>query len=209
MKNLIFSILFIALSTGIANGQMMHMHHDSGMMKYGISGGLNIASNNCVLEADDVGSADYVYGFVGNIFIDHKIIPKLDSRFGVGVVMGGSDTNMPVNGVSTTYETRTVYLDFPILAKYSIFGFGHHSVYALGGINFGYLLSAKTNDEDMMDNMKKFDLGLLGGVGISMPVASHTFFIEAKYNYGLANTSDIEGEELKNRGIRLTAGITL
>ncbi len=42
-----------------------------------------------------------------------------------------------------------------------------------------------------------------------MPVASHTIFMEVKYNFGLANTSDLEGEELKNRGIRLTAGVTL
>ena len=159
MKNLVFSVLVIALSAGIANGQMMHMHHDSGMMKYGISGGLNIASNNCVLKTGDVGSADFAYGFVGNIFVEHQIIPKLKANFGVGVVMGGSDTNMPVDGVSTTYETRTVHLDFPIFAKYSIFGFGHHSLYVLGGINFGYLLSAKTNDAEMMDNMKKFDMG--------------------------------------------------
>ncbi len=208
MKNLIFSLLFIALSAGIANGQMMHMYHDTGMMEYGISGGLNIASNNCVLETGDEGSADFAYGFVGNIFVEHPIMINLKARFGVGVVMGGSDTEMPIEGVSTTYETRTVYLDFPLLAKYSIFGFGHHSVYALGGVNFGYLLSAKTNDVDMMDNLKKFDMGLLGGVGISMPVASHTIFMEAKYNFGLVNTSDLEGEELKNRGIWLTAGFT-
>ena len=136
-------------------------------------------------------------------------MPKLKIRFGVGVVMGGSDTKMPIDGVSTTFELRTVHLDFPLFAKYSIFGFGHHSFYALAGINFGYLLSAKTNDVNMMDNMKKFDMGLLGGVGISMQVASHTIFMEAKYNFGLANTSDLKGEELKNRGIRLTAGVTL
>lgn len=209
MKNLLSRVFLIALSTGIVNGQMMDMHHDSRMMEYGIFGGLNIASNNCVLETGDEGSANFAYGFVGNIFVEHQIIPILKARFGVGVVMGGSDTEIPIVGVSTTFKTRTVHLDFPILAKYNIFSFGHHSVYAMGGINFGYLLSAKINDVDMMDNMKKFDMGLLGGVGISMPVTSHTIFMEAKYNFGLANTSNLEGEELKNRGIRLTAGITL
>ena len=122
--------------------------------------------------------------------------------------MGGSDTEMPIDGVSTIYETRTVYLDLPLLAKYNIFGFGHHSFYALGGVNFGYLLSAKINDVDMIENLKKFDLGLLGGVGIAMSVSSHTIFMEAKYNFGLVNTSGLEGEELKNRGIWLTAGFT-
>jgi hypothetical protein len=209
MKKLVFIVLISALSAGIANGQMMHNDHDSGMMEYGISGGLNIASNNCVWETGDQGSANFAYGFVGNIFVEHSIILNLKARFGVGVVMGGSDTEIPLDGVSTTFETRTIHLDFPVLAKYNVFGFGHHSVYVLGGINFGYLLSAKTNDVDMMDNMRKFDIGLLGGVGISIPVASHTIFLETKYNYGLANTSDLEGEELKNRGIRLTAGITL
>jgi hypothetical protein len=209
MKKLVFSLLVIILSVSISNGQMMDMHNDSGMMEYNISGGLNIASNNCVLEAGDQGSANFAYGFVGNIFVEHSIILNLKARFGVGVVMGGSDTEIPIDEVSTTFETRTVHLDFPILVKYSIFGFGHHSVYALGGINFGYLLSAKTNDVDMMDEMKKFDMGLLGGVGISMPVSSHTVFMEAKYNFGLVNTSDLDGEELKNRGIRLTAGFTL
>ncbi len=208
MKNLVFSVLVIALSASITSGQMKQEHHDSGMMEYGISGGLNIASNNCVLETGNQGSANFAYGFVGNIFVEHSIILNLKARFGIGVVMGGSDTEMPIDGVSTTYETRTVYLDFPLLAKYSIFGFGHHSFYALGGVNFGYLLSAKTNDVDMMDNLKKFDMGLLGGVGISMPVSSHTIFMEAKYNFGLVNTSDLEGEELKNRGIWLTAGFT-
>jgi hypothetical protein len=209
MKKLLFSFFIITFSATVAMGQITHMNHNSGMMKYGISGGLNIASNNCVLETGEEGSADFAYGFVGNIFVEHPMLTKLNVRFGIGVVMGGSDTEMSIDGDPTTFETRTVHLDFPILAKYSVFGFGHHSVYALGGMNFGYLLSAKTNDVDMMDNMKKFDMGLLGGMGISMPVASHTIFIEAKYNFGLANTSNLEGEELKNRGIRLTAGITL
>lgn len=36
MKNLVFSVLVIVFSVCISNGQMMHMHHDSGMMEYGI-----------------------------------------------------------------------------------------------------------------------------------------------------------------------------
>jgi hypothetical protein len=209
MKKILFKVLIITFSATVTNGQITYMDHDSGMMKYGISGGLNIASNNCVLNSDEGGSADFAYGIVGNLFVEHLIVPKLEARMGIGFVMGGSDTEMPVDGVSTTFEMRTVHLDFPILLKYSIFSFGHHSVYGLGGINFGYLLSAKINVVDVMENMKRFDMGLLGGIGISMPVASHTIFMEGTYNFGIANTSDLEGEDLKNRGIRLTAGITL
>ena len=60
-----------------------------------------------------------------------------------------------------------------------------------------------------MANMRDYDVGLLGRLGMAMPVATWSFFMEAKYDYGLANTSELEGEVLKNRGIRLTAGITL
>lgn len=210
MKGLFLVAAFTLLCAGVASGQMAdirsHQDHHAGRMEYGIAGGLNIASNECALRTGTDTDGDFAYGFVGSLFVDHSVTERLAMRIGVGVVMGGSDAVMPIDGVSTKFETRTTHLDVPVLAKLGIADFGHHSIYAVAGSNFGYLLSAKTNDEDISDTVKSYDLGLIGGAGISMPVGNHRVFLEAKYNFGVLDTSDTEGESLKNRGIRITTG---
>ena len=135
MKKLMLNGLIFGLLTTFANGQMKHMNHEPGAMEFGISGDLNIASNNCVLESNSAGSAYFAYVFVGNIFVNHRIMPDFKIRFGVGVVNGGSDIEYPIHGVLTSFKTRSVYLDFPLLAKYGIATFDHHLLYAIGEAN--------------------------------------------------------------------------
>lgn len=112
-----------------------------------------------------------------------------------GVIeFGISDGVNIAKGVPTSFETRTIRLDVPMLAKYNAFNSGHHSVCALEGVTVSCMLSAKPNGV-VMNNPKKYATGALSGAGIPMPIPSHIILRETKYGYDLTNTSHREDED--------------
>ncbi len=126
---------------------------------------------------------------------------------------------------TTDYKWMLNYLTLPMMAKVS-FGSGAR-FFIEAGPYFGYLLSAKmkgtakfmnpTNpdqnhtddvDTDIYDSFKKFDFGLVGGIGVKVPAGSNMMvFGDARYNYGLAKLDSDGNAKMFNSAIGISVGV--
>ncbi len=61
------------------------------------------------------------------------------------------------------------------------------SPYVLGGGEFSYILTHKSDDTDIKANYKSFDYGLVFGAGYQMSMPGASLFFEGRYHLGLAN----------------------
>lgn len=107
-------------------------------------------------------------------------------------------------------------LSFPALIS---FKFKHNfPVYILGGGEFSFVLShdfvkeikGDVDELDLKEDTKSFDLGLVFGCGFELKVRRfQSFFIEARYNFGLVNVLNVseEYESMKTNAILLSLGI--
>ncbi len=200
---------------------------------------------------------NFYAGIIGGLnFADMEIVTKrsehkVDIRheYGIGGVFGlNLDRNISIQiepmylkkgGVAKLEEfdfgvnMRFSSLEVPILLKV---GFGDKiRSYIISGFSFGYILNAESQlsyeffnlKMDMTDIIKRFEFGLEWGGGISIPVGGNSFFLEARYNFGISNLvkngtidyklgdSEIislpfdEQDKFKNKGLKILAGFTI
>jgi hypothetical protein len=80
-------------------------------------------------------------------------------------------------------QFKTDYVSIPVMIKYNPAAiFNIHA-----GPQFGFLMSAKADDEDVKDGMKGLDLGIGVGAGVDLPMG---LGITARYVMGLSNISE-------------------
>ncbi len=82
-------------------------------------------------------------------------------------------------------EFKSSYLSVPVLFRYQPIEI--LNIHA--GPQFGFLMSAKVEDEDFKDYMKGLDMGLGFGAGVDLPMG---IGFTARYVLGLTNTWDVE-----------------
>jgi hypothetical protein len=110
-------------------------------------------------------------------------------------------------GFTGELKAKTSYIEVPVLFKFAL-GTSTTRPYVMAGPTLGLLLSAKIDDVDVKDDLKSIDFGLAFGGGVSIPAGNNSVFVEARYALGLSNVSDMQGVDLKNRGIQFVTGIT-
>ena len=99
------------------------------------------------------------------------------------------------------------YLNFALLGKYSIKGTDFFSLFA--GPQIGYLLKGKSKntssylgetnivDEDLKEFLKKYDLSMLFGAEIALPI-NYPIYLSVNYQLGLSNINDDGNNSMKN-----------
>jgi hypothetical protein len=169
MKKTLFTLAIIAFCA-------------SGALAQGISGGikagLNLANQKWemagISASPDALTSFHVGGYLNIGFSEtFSVQPELLYN-GVGSKM--DDEKATAN-----------YISIPIMLKYNpapIF-----NIHA--GPQVGFLLSAKSGDEDIKDQVKGLDLGLGFGAGVDLPAG---LGISARYVLGLSDVSDIDDD---------------
>ncbi len=127
------------------------------------------------------------------------------------------DSNNEIVGKETlTNVSNFQYITVPVqLAR----RFGNKIKYQIGlGVYGSYLLKQEsgaknlsyTDDviEDTTDMYKKFDVGISSAFSVYMPL-SNAFYFKAGIDdhFGLLNTSDVDGGEIKHNSIGLIVGL--
>ena len=90
------------------------------------------------------------------------------------------------------------YINIPILAQYYVIP----GLAIKAGVQPGFLVSAKYGDENIKDELKKFDLSI--PVGISYEYES--FVLDARYNIGLTKHNKYGDRSNRNSIISFTLG---
>ncbi len=146
----------------------------------------------------------------------------------------GGVTTVSEDGVSRENEFLFSYLEVPLLLSYT-FGAGPVRPYLTAGPSVGLFLDAAdavlrrpdgVYKADMDAVIKRFDVGLALGSGVSYPVGRVTLFVQGRYTLGLANINqggpvtirddvndfslefELDATETKTRGFQMMAGVT-
>lgn len=97
-------------------------------------------------------------------------------------------------------EIKLGYINLPILAQYNTSGFVIET-----GPQFGFLLSAKDQDDnDMKDATKGLDISWAIGAGY---VTQSGFGVNARFNLGLSNVADTDLDEFKIKNSVIQIGV--
>lgn len=172
-----------------------------GALAQGISGGLKAGVNFANQKYSGGGFSANADGLTGFHFGGYLNIGVSES-FGV-------QPELIYNAVGAKFgdaKFNTNYLSVPVMLKYNpVPIFNIHA-----GPQFGFLLSAKQEDEDVKEFMKGLDLGLGVGAGVDLPMG---LGITVRYVMGLSNISDeaddLEGVSVKNTAFQVSVSYKL
>ena len=161
----------------------------------GVRAGLNLTNQkfdagDFSVEGDMKAGIQLGLYLVGNLSDNVAIQPELVYS-GFGAKLDDDALNMS-------------YLSIPILLRYNF----NEMVNVHAGPQFGILMSAKAEDEDVKDSYKGADMGLAIGLGLDFG----PFNAGARYYQGLSNVaSDDLGDDVKatNSAIQLVVGYRL
>lgn len=181
---------------------------------FGIRAGVNIATQNYDTDGLDV-------SFDSKIGLDIAVLVELGitEQFAIQPELHYIQKGYKVDdffgfGEEATFTVN--YLDLPILGKLT---FGESVKFnALLGPSFGFALSGKTEvgdesedlDFDEDDGYQRFELGLVIGAGVSLPMGDvSSIFFDVRYILGVSNLyDDVDDEDIKatNRGLNIGIG---
>ncbi|WP_281232070.1 porin family protein [Flavobacterium gelatinilyticum] len=164
MKRIIFAAIAV-MAFGFTNAQET---------RFGVKGGLNIST----LGGDASGVSSLVGFHVGG-FAEIKIIEKLAIQPELVFSTQGAKEKF----FGEKYNTNLNYLNIPVVAKYYITK--EFSVEA--GPQIGFLVSAKSDGEDVKDLYKSIDAGFNIGAGYNF---TENLSVNLRYYLGLANVVD-------------------
>lgn len=178
-------------------------------LSFGVKGGINLA--NITVDPEQPGvSLDVATKFgVGGVLL-YPLSDVLDLQVEALFLLKGTKVKFAFGGEVFEGDLDYTYISVPVMGRYNI-GSGDISPYAIAGLEFGFLLSAKSKfgddpEEDEKETTKSIDLGFNIGVGASM----NNMFGEIRYSLGLADINDEPDDpdtSLKTTGIQLFVGM--
>jgi hypothetical protein len=204
LRTVALLVLMLALFSGSAVAQTSPTG--------GVKGGIGFASVS--MEGDlDILLPDSRTGVLVGGFVD---LPVRD-MFSV-VIEGlysqkGATGTFTEEGITADVTVKADYIEIPILAQFP-FSTTNVRPFVYGGVAPAFRTSAKvearfmgeTEEDDIADEVKSMDLGLVFGGGIRF---GH-FAIEARYNLGLLDINEESDQEgsIKSRQIAILASFS-
>ncbi len=188
------ALVAFLFATGTASGQ------DT---RFGVRGGANIAT---VQNESSLGAGGFTsrLGLVAGAFFSvplgwiHLQPEVLFTSKGAAIDMTGIDSKLVLD-----------YLEFPVLARWSL---GQRFYVAAGPAPAWRLkassrtkFSGATEDIDLADSVKGYDVGVVGAVGARFGA----FVVDGRYTHGLLDIDSDSSDEVtvRNRAITISAGI--
>ena len=204
MKRVLIAVSMIAFITGLSSVSMAKE------LTGGVKAGINITN----LSGDDIEDADSKMGIVGGGFITYKISDMfaiqpelLFSMKGCKFDEDGGDATLKLN-----------YLEIPVLAKFLIPMKENIKPNVYLGPSLGILMSAKydwegggeSGTEDVKDDLKSVDFGLVFGGGVDFPIGEGIMTFDARYTMGLSSFREDDDDgtsyDWKNKAISFIVG---
>ncbi len=190
MKKFLMAGLAVILMSSFASAQLGPI---------GVKAGMNLADLGGDVEESDMKAGLVVGGFANFGFGNISIQPELlYSMKGAKQEIGGED-------ISTDYN----YFEVPVLVKYNLPMPGALTPSIYAGPVFSLLLSAESDGEDVKEQLKNNDYGIIIGAGANMDLQSYVLTFDARYNLGLNDINDVSGSdfEIKNSAIMVMVGL--
>ncbi len=184
MKKLAIILVLLLATSAFAQG-----------LSFGVKGGVNYAT----LSGDDVEDAEWKLGFAAGAVAAFDVMDMLVIQPEVLYSMKGAE--------SEGESFDLTYIDIPVLLKYAIPMEGMVAPNLFVGPLLGILLSADAAGEDVKDQLKSMDYGVVFGAGVDFDLGTGKVTIDARYNLGLASIDDSGADwDIKNSGMSAYVG---
>ncbi|KRD07297.1 hypothetical protein ASE21_17525 [Flavobacterium sp. Root901] len=187
MKKVILTTIAI-LAFGFANAQQT---------RFGVKGGLNITN----FSGDNDSNA--LVGFQLGGFAEIKVIERLSIQ--PELLFSTQGAKFDRNGSNNDLDLKLNYINIPVLAKFYI----TKQFTVEAGPQIGFLVSAKSDGDDVKDFYKSTDLGFNFGAGYNF---TDNFSVGLRYTVGLSNVADYDTDDIddyldspKNSVLAITA----
>ena len=154
-----------------------------GRTDFGIKAGLNVA--NMSIEPE-IANTDVRLGLHAGLLAHIHLAPEWALQPELVYSAQGFEDDQ--NKVTWKLD----YINVPIMVQYMF----NNGFRLQAGPQVGFLASAKVDNLDIKEDLKKIDAGLGFGIGY---LSYSGFGIDARYNLGLSNINDDGATELKNR----------
>jgi hypothetical protein len=166
---------------------------------FGLKGGMTIAK----LTGDNTENPDSRTGFMIGGYAAIPIGEGMAFQPEVYYAQKGAKFDADDSEVTVKFD----YIDIPLLFKYTVAGQGAQPYFLIGpsvGINTKAEQEADGQTEDLSDNTKSSDFGLVFGIGVEL----QQFLIEARYSLGLSDINDFpdDPDSIKNSVIAFQVG---
>ena len=184
-RNIFLTAILLMAASAVAQAQF----------SVGLKGGLNFAN----LDVSDIsGTYDNRTGYHLGAFTQFKF-----TKFAIQPEIIYSEQGAKVKDPNLgSLESNFSYVNIPIILK----------LYTIGGLNlqvgpqFGFLTSAEWGDESIKDELKGSDFSVGLGVGWDAPFG---LSLDARYNLGISDVSDVAAAQIKNQVWQISAGFKI
>jgi len=182
MKKIIF--LFAALAGSFAM--------QAQGINFGIKAGANFANFSGDLDSDGITN------FHAGAVLELNVVPTFSVQAeGIFSSQGGKAKLDEEGALGVARDINLDYIAVPVLAKFYLLP---NTLSVTVGPQFSFLVS----DAEDLGETKKFDLAASGGVELKIIAG---LFAQARYNVGLTNVNDGEGDfDVKNNVFQLSVG---
>ena len=195
-----FTIGIVALAALVAFSSPLFAAN--GKTMFGLKGGLNMAN----VIGDDVENTSMKIGFVGGVFVCYNIT----EIFAIQPELLYSQKGAKVEIGTEEFSWKTDYFEVPLLLKVNLPTEGKMKPSLYAGPAIGILMTAKLEDEDIKDDLKGTDFGIIAGGAVAYQMESGSLSFEFRYEVGLQSIIDAEGlavePDVKNSVMSIMVG---
>ncbi|MBP8273356.1 MAG: PorT family protein [Acidobacteria bacterium] len=193
----------LIILSGLAIATLLTPTMASAQVGGGVKVGINLS--NVKGFNDDTTSSSQRTGLVAGGFMTFGLSPMLAFQPEVLFSMQGSKLHFSSNGVDTNATRKVDYLQIPLLLRIGTNSREHASVYAIAGPTLGILVRATENGTNIKSSVKRTDVGVVAGVGVSIT----RLLLEARYTYDLVDFNKVEQPSgaHKNRVVSFLVGV--
>lgn len=193
------SALLVAMAGGSAAAQSPERDTVIG----GVKGGLNL--NTLSGEAQDY---ELNVAVAMGAWLDVDLGAHVASGFGVRPELMLTDKGADyVDPGNQHIDESLLYLELPILARYTLPIVGWLSATAYLGPQVAYLLDAKQLDEG--DDTNRFDLGAVAGAGADFHVKDSILTVDLRLDWGLLDVFSDDNLTARTRTVAMYFGVSM
>lgn len=181
----------------------------------GIKGGFNLSKFYSVEPAGM--EQKYLAGFQVGLFKGFNISPSVQIQPEIFFIQKGSKVTYTLDAVEVIGKVKISYFEIPLLLKFNIKPDTSVNPYLIAGPYVAFRSKAtatvealgQTEKEDIKDQVKSTDFGIIGGAGLEFKVGGLLKYIlaEIRYELGLADIDKGASTKAKNSSIVFNVGV--
>lgn len=122
---------------------------------------------------------------------------RSDVQLQIELMMFEKGVDFDNDALHTTVDEGLIYVEMPVLARYSYAVGRRLRAFGFAGPTVGWLLDSKV--DELADRRRSFDVGVMVGAGVDVHLGDHLVIFDVRVNQGLVDTLDDDERDVAER----------